>query len=114
MGEESLEPAASTCTGTSIGLPMVGLGDNGCGIVCEETVYPEKCVGYGHYQVDGKEDLCFIFSEIKDVETFEPPASLVQTSLRKAGSPAAGQCKIKMSEIATGFRPSGELKRYKR
>merc|ERR1719191_134320 len=114
MGEESLEPAASTCSGSIIGLPMVGLGDNGCALVCEETLYPEKCVAYGHYQVSGKEDLCFIFSEVQDVETFEPPASFVQQSFRKAGEAASATCKIKMSEIATGYMPKGELKRNKR
>jgi len=121
MGEAKLEPEASTCSGKTIGRPMISLGLNGCGIACEQTLYPEKCVAFSHYQVEGTEDLCFLFSDVDDVETFEPPpAALVQRSLRKAtllaaaGSPASAVCKVKMSEVATGFKPKGTLKRNKR
>ena len=99
---------------------MVGLGENGCGIACEQTLYPAKCLGFSHYQVEGKEDLCFLFSEVIDVEVFEKPeksAALLQQrqgAAKKEGSPAAAVCKVKMSEITMGYKPKGELKKNKR
>jgi hypothetical protein len=115
MGMESLVPQASSCSGQVLGMPMVGLGVTGCAIVCHETIYPEKCVAFGSYEVSGSEDLCFLFSDVSAVETFEPPAAaaLAQSS-RKAVTAASAVCKIKMSEIASGFKPKGDLKRNKR
>jgi len=121
MGEKSLEPQGSSCSGDAVGMPMVGLGLNGCGVVCEQTLYPTKCVAFAHYQVDGSDDLCFMFSDVQDVETFEEPAGLLQKSnLRKdvkqadKSTKASAVCKVKMSEITTGFKPKGELKMNKR
>jgi len=118
MGEQSLAPQGLSCSGEVIGLPMLGLGVSGCGLACEQTLYPNKCVAFAHYQVDGKEDLCFLFSDVRDVETFEEPASaaLVQKRLLKADkdTKASATCKVKMSEIASGFKPKGALKKNKR
>lgn len=111
------EPHASACSGEVIGLPRVGLGTMGCALTCEHEVYPTKCVAFSSYQVEGKEDLCFLFSDVTDVEVWEPPASaaLVQRRLRQEGSDKKGAavCKVKMSEIASGFRPKGELKKLR-
>ena len=119
MGEKLMQPQATTCSGPVIGMPMVGLGENGCGIACEHTVSPAKCVAFAHYQVDGKEDLCFMFSDVTDVETFEEPASsaaLIQARKLKKDNAilAAAVCKVKMSELSTGFKPKGELKKNAR
>jgi hypothetical protein len=117
--DTTMAPEASTCAGALIGLPKISLGVNGCGLACDQTLHPQKCVGFGHYQVDGTEDLCFLFSSVKDVEVFMPPAAtklLQKESLRKtkADDPASAQCMIKMSELATGLKPKGELKTRKR
>jgi len=57
-----------------------------------------------------------MFSDVKDVETFEEPASLVQSHHLKKGNDilAAAVCKVKMSELSTGFKPKGELKKNAR
>lgn len=110
------EPEASSCSGQALGMPMVALGVNGCAIVCQEIVYPEMCVAFAHYEVSGSDDLCFLFSDVTDVETFEPPAAaaLAQSLRKKAVKAASAVCKIKMSQIATGFKPKGNIKRNKR
>lgn len=77
MGATDMQPQASTCTGKMIGPPRVGLGLTGCRIACDQMLFPEKCVALGHYQVEGYDDLCFIFSDVTDVETFEEPAGAV-------------------------------------
>jgi len=114
----TMEPEASTCSGDLIGLPKISLGLNGCGLACDQTLFPKVCVGFGFYQVDGTEDLCFLFSAVANVEVFMPPAMMLQktniTLKTKAGDPAAAQCMLKMSELATGYKPSGELKTRKR
>jgi len=116
MGETQLVPQATTCSGKAVGMPMLGLGENGCGVACEQTVYPTKCVAFSHYEVEGKEDLCFMFADVDDVEAFEEPAALMQTirSNKDTSTKAAAVCKVKMSELSTGFKPKGAFKRNKR
>jgi hypothetical protein len=114
MGERDLTPQGVTCSGKAVGAPMLGLGLNGCGVACENTVFPTKCVAFSHYEVEGKEDICFMFADVTDVEAFEEPASLVQKSNKDKSTKAAAVCKVKMSELSTGFKPKGELKRNKR
>lgn len=115
----NLEPPATSCDGEVIGLPKVSLGLNGCAIVCDQTLYPKACVGFAHYQVSGTDDLCYLFSDVGNVDTFEPPeAALLQRSLRSASGaapePASATCRLKMAAISSGFRPKGELRRNKR
>jgi len=74
-GATDMEPQASTCSGKMTGKPMVGLGLTGCRLACEQTLYPEKCVAIGHYQVQAYDDLCFMFSDVTDIETFEAPTN---------------------------------------
>jgi len=74
MGARDMEPQASTCSGKAIGVPMLGLGLTGCRLACEQTLYPEKCVAIAHHQVQAYDSLCFMFSDVTDVETFEEPA----------------------------------------
>lgn len=105
------EAQATSCSGKTIGAPMLGLGSNGCGVACEATVYPRPCVAFANYKVDGSDDLCFLFDEVRDVERFEKPASFLQASKSKAGSNAAAVCKIKLSANIT---PKGELKKLNR
>lgn len=46
-----LEPEASTCSGEVIGLPKISLGLNGCGLACDQTLSPQKCVAFGQQNV---------------------------------------------------------------
>merc|ERR1719158_1066880 len=71
------EAQASSCSGKTIGAPMLGLGSNGCGVACEATTYPKSCVAFANFKVDGSDDLCFLFEAVADVERFEKPESLV-------------------------------------
>merc|ERR1719379_1370371 len=72
-------PAHSSCTGPIIGLPMVGLGQPGCALACEATIYPDLCIAYSFYTVTGGDDLCFLLKEIDVVETYSgPKAALLQ------------------------------------
>jgi hypothetical protein len=105
------EAQASSCSGKAIGAPMLGLGLNGCGVACEATVYPSNCQAFANYKVDGSDDLCFLFSEVQDVERFEKPASFLQAKATKAGSNAAAACKVKLS---ANYKPKGELKKLSR
>lgn len=105
---------ATSCSGKTIGAPMLGLGSNGCGVACEATVYPKSCVAFANYKVDGSDDLCFLFEEVQDVERFTEPASASLTQLRKAvkNNPnAAAECKVKVS---ANYKPKGELKKLAR
>merc|ERR1719161_2409397 len=105
--DKSYVPAHSTCTGTIISLPMMGLGQKGCALACEATVYPVKCVAYSFYTVTGGDDICFMLETVEVVETFSgPEASLLQkgkaeASLLQEGKaeaePAAAYCGIKFS-----------------
>jgi len=116
MGQRELEPPASLCSGKTIGLPKLGLGENGCGIACEQTLFPTKCLGFTHFQVDGTEDVCFLFSEMDDVEIFDDPEegkSLLQQKSSE-GARAAAVCKVKLTEIRLGYKPKGELKKKTR
>jgi len=120
MGEQTLVPQGLSCSGDVIGMPMLGLGANGCALACEHTVYPAKCVGFAHYEVDATDDLCFMFSDVRDVETFEEPAGSSAALLQKSrlntdkNTLASAVCKVKMSEIASGYKPKGALKKNSR
>lgn len=108
-------PAHSSCTGSVIALPMIGLGKKGCALACEATVYPDVCVGYSFYTLTGADDLCFMFSDIFVVETFTGPSpSLLQKSTKADPDPAAAYCGIKMSQLTTGFKPKAEWKKTDR
>lgn len=103
--DKSYVPAQSTCKGSIIGLPMMGLGQKGCALACEATVYPDACVAYSFYTVTGGDDLCFLLKDVQVVETFVgPEPSLLQKGTAEA-EPLAGFCGAKMSLLATGFKP---------
>jgi len=103
--DATYEAQQSSCKGPVIGLPMVGLGKDGCSAACEGTVYPKKCVAYSFYTLTGAEDLCFMLEDVTVVETFTcPDASLLQKDQASA-DPASAFCGIKMSEITTGYKP---------
>lgn len=111
-GDTEYAPQATSCEGPTIGLPKVGLGTDGCAVACEGTLFPEKCVAFTSYSMDGLTDLCFLHSNVITVEAFEcqeDAAALVQAGGKKDKKGAAAVCKIKMSEISTGFKPKGEL-----
>lgn len=106
-------PKHSSCTGVLIGSPMMGLGKSGCGLACEATVYPDMCVGFSHYTLTGADDICFMFMDIQDVETFVGPA-LIQTGGKADADPAAAYCGIKLSFLNQGYKPRGDWKKTSR
>jgi len=106
-------PAHSSCSGVTTGLPMMGLGKAACALACEATVYPDVCVGFSHYTVTGADDICFMFADIQDVETFTGPSALLQGG-KASADPASAYCGIKMSLLATGYKPKGEWKKTSR
>merc|ERR1719231_1420206 len=85
--DTTYEPAHSSCTGVSTGLPMMGLGKAGCALACEATVYPDVCVGFSHYTLAGADDICFMFADIQNVQTFTGPSALLQGAKASAGDP---------------------------
>merc|ERR1719161_2493739 len=111
--DKTYVPAHSSCTGSFIGLPMMGLGQPGCALACEATVYPEACVAYSFYTVTGGDDICFLLKDVELVETFVGPTALLQKGKAEA-EPAAAYCGIKMSVLTTGFKPSGGWKKTDR
>merc|ERR1719213_1607827 len=63
--------------------------------------------------VSGGDDLCFMLMDVETVETFTGPASLLQKE-KADPSPSAAYCGIKMSVLATGYKPKGEWKKTAR
>lgn len=116
--DSGFAPGLSSCTGTTIGLPMVGLSTTGCGTACSATVYPEKCVGFNYYTTGDGDGLCFLLSSVKDLTTFECDVSetCLPTELQppKAVCSPSALCMIKLSEITTGFKPSGSWEKTDR
>merc|ERR1719379_2351288 len=112
--DTTYEPAQSSCSGVSTGLPMMGLGKAGCALACEATVYPDVCVGFSFYTLTGADDICFMFADIQTVETFTGPEALLQTGKKADPDPASAYCGIKMSLMATGYKPKGEWKKTSR
>jgi len=113
--DSTYDAKQSSCKGPIIGLPMVGLGKDGCSAACEGTVYPDKCIAYSFYTLTGAEDLCFMLKEVTVVETFTcPEPSLLQQEKKASADPAAAFCGIKMSEITTGYKPKGDWKKTDR
>jgi hypothetical protein len=114
--DTTYEPAHSSCSGVTTGLPMMGLGKAGCELACEATVYPDVCVGFSHYTLTGADDICFMFADVQTVETFTGPAALLQTQkgAKADAEPASAYCGIKMSLMATGYKPKGEWKKTSR
>merc|ERR1719191_1628883 len=113
--DTTYEPAHSSCSGVSTGLPMMGLGKAGCELACEATVYPDVCVGFSHYTLTGADDICFMFADITTVETFTgPEPSLMQNTGKADADPASAYCGIKMSLMSTGYKPKGEWKKTSR
>merc|ERR1719213_191017 len=113
--DTTYEPAQSSCSGVSTGLPMMGLGKAGCELACEATLYPDVCVGFSFYTLTGADDICFMFAEVETVETFTgPEASLLQKGGKADADPASAYCGIKMSLMATGYKPKGEWKKTSR
>merc|ERR1719240_1067646 len=115
----------SSCTGPLINTPIVGLGLPQCAKVCEATTYPDKCVAFAFYTMtetekmdgDGLSDLCVMFSDIKTLETFScPTEELLLQKGKKAGARepeaayATAECMVKMSEVATGWKPKKNAK----
>merc|ERR1719262_1118600 len=76
--DTTYEPAHSSCSGVTTGLPMMGLGKDGCALACEATVYPDVCVGFAFYTLTGADDLCFMHMDIETVQTFTGPESFLQ------------------------------------
>jgi hypothetical protein len=111
--DPTYNPKHSSCTGVLIGSPMMGLGKSGCGLACEATVYPDMCVGFSHYTLTGADDICFMFMDIQDVETFVGPA-LVQVDGKADPDPAAAYCGIKLSFLNQGYKPRGDWKKTSR
>merc|ERR1719321_1257838 len=113
--DTTYSPAHSSCSGVSTGLPMMGLGKDGCALACEATVYPDVCVGFSHYTLTGADDICFMFADIQTVETFTgPEPSLLQKGAKADADPASAYCGIKMSLMSTGYKPKGEWKKTSR
>lgn len=109
MGDTEAAPDMQSCYGDVINVPMVGLGSTGCGIACENTVYPKKCQAFSLYKVEGEVDLCFLFSEVKDFETFECEPSFLQ---KKAPTLQANAiCHVSLS---SNYKPTGEYKKLNR
>merc|ERR1719316_1189444 len=111
--DTTYSPAHSSCSGVTTGLPMMGLGKAGCALACEATVYPDVCVGFSHYTLTGADDICFMFADIQDVETFTGPTALLQGG-KASADPASAYCGIKMSLLATGYKPKGDWKKKSR
>jgi hypothetical protein len=84
--DKSTAPKMSTCEGDVIGKPAV-LTLPECAAACNGLVYPQKCMGYQYFQL-GKSDelgpICFLFSSIKTVTSYECPfvddLSLIQAA----------------------------------
>lgn len=137
--DKSFVSPQSSCTGPAIGAPIVGLGIKDCARVCEATVHPEVCRAFAFYQIvesepfegKGLSDLCFLFSDIKRLKTFacteddlllQGNASSAQglrggaqaQKKRKAGASGRATCMVSMSQVATGFKPTGDWKQVKR
>jgi len=111
--DPTYNPKHSSCTGVPIGSPMMGLGKSGCALACEATVHPDMCVGFSHYTLTGADDICFMFMDIEDVETFVGPA-LIQTKGKATADPAAAYCGIKLSFMNQGYKPRGDWKKTSR
>jgi len=109
MGETNFEPEGSSCSGPTIGAPLMGMGLAGCAAACEATVSPQNCKGFSVYDLDGKTDLCLLLEDVDAIETFA-----CEGDAQKKGSPAGAKCMIKMSEIATGYKPKAEMKKFPR
>eukprot|EP00746_Dinoflagellata_sp_MGD_P065720 gnl/MRDRNA2_/MRDRNA2_27350_c0_seq1.p1 gnl/MRDRNA2_/MRDRNA2_27350_c0~~gnl/MRDRNA2_/MRDRNA2_27350_c0_seq1.p1 ORF type:complete len:985 (-),score=237.08 gnl/MRDRNA2_/MRDRNA2_27350_c0_seq1:114-3068(-) len=73
--DKSTAPKMSTCEGDVIGKPAV-LTMPECAAACNSLVYPQKCMGYQYFQL-GKSDelgpICFLFSTIKSITSYECP-----------------------------------------
>lgn len=112
--EKAYAPKQSSCKGPVIGSPMVGLGQKGCALACEATVYPDQCVAYSFYSLTGADDLCFLLMEVEVVETFTcPTPALLQKNAAEADS-ASAFCGIKMSILATGYKPMSGRGKFKK
>lgn len=105
--DKTYDAKQASCKGPVIGLPIVGLGQTGCALACEATVYPDQCVGYSFYTLTGEDDLCFMLMEIETVETFSCPAPALLQKGKEAAEPdsASAFCGIKMSLLTTGYKP---------
>lgn len=114
--DTTFPPMLSTCTGTIIGSPIVGMDLVSCSKACSATVYPSKCLAFSYYMVDGK-DLCFMLADIETFTTFDcgdnscvPPKRGRPT---KTCAPSS-LCYVKMSEVATGYAPKAKWTKAKR
>lgn len=68
-------PKMSTCEGDVIGKPAV-LTMPECAAACNSLVYPAKCMGYQFFKLGNSDELgpiCFLFSQIKSVTSYECP-----------------------------------------
>jgi len=118
--DTTFPPSMSSCSGTIIDSPVVAASADDCGTICSATVYPEKCLGFSYYAVegdDGLQNLCFLLSEIKEIQTFECEGDCVPAEAGKLPKDVCAPsaiCMIKMSEITTGYKPKAEWKKAKR
>merc|ERR1719443_24598 len=71
LGETTFEPEASSCTGPTIGSPIMGMGLAGCAAACDATVAPDNCLAFALYAVGSdSKDVCVLSEDVKAVETF--------------------------------------------
>merc|ERR1719263_1677342 len=92
-----------------IGTPILGMGLSGCAAACEATVSPTMCEGFSLYNVEDVTDVCILLSEINRIEAFECTGGP-----QKKGAPSGAKCMVKMSSIATGYKPKADFKTYPR
>jgi len=101
------KPEASSCSGEVIKAPLMGLGLDGCAVVCQAQ---PACHAFAFYAMAGASDICFMLSEITAAEAFS-----CEGDAQATGSPAGGRCMVKMADMATGYKPkTGALTSYPR
>lgn len=105
----------STCSGEVIGAPM-SLWFAECAAACEQTVFPQKCIGFQHYASAGGGDefppLCVLFREFDTLTEHKCPDAtwpeLLQAPKKTAKAPKQAPGDVNCADVKFAVLFSGQ------
>merc|ERR1719453_1880979 len=109
--DKDYEDMPSTCSGEPVGKPIVGKSMDDCAAACDADVH--SCAGFSYFG-NGKEPLCFLFSNFKSAVYYkgcDKSAMLLQD--KKSKQTPSVTCVAKLSDFdGTTLKPdkSGKCK----
>jgi|Transcript_76533 hypothetical protein len=109
--DKEYESNPTTCSGASVGEPIVSESPDGCASACDAAIH--SCVGFQYFK-DGEDELCFLFSKFNTGFHYTgcgDKKSFLQGVTKVKAAPYEAKCYAKLSKFeGTTLKPDGSGK----